>query len=73
MSIYPVFVLRQNLGEVETIAFRETEPTLISGDSQGWLTIWNLDRRRPVSSFQPTNASDGILKVDWIGTKTTYN
>lgn len=67
MSIHPVFVLRQHLGEIESTAFRGDELKLASGDNQGWVTVWDLDTRRPSLSIQPSASSNGILSVAWIG------
>eukprot|EP00210_Caulerpa_lentillifera_P009198 g8769.t2 len=76
MSNFPAFVLRQQLGEIESVAFQEQEQNLVSGDNQGWLTIWDLDKRRPCSSIQPSGTSIGILSVlcfpshSWVVTQS---
>jgi len=59
----PVAVLRGHRAAVNVVEFHSASGTLISGDADGELKIWDLARHRPLFSSRVHNPSAGVLGI----------
>lgn len=59
----PVAVLRGHRAAVNVVAFHAPSATLLSGDADGELKIWDLAKHRPVFSSRVHTPSAGVLGI----------
>lgn len=59
----PVAVLRAHRAAVNVVAFHAPSGTLLSGDADGELKIWDLVKHRPVFSSRVHTPSAGVLGI----------
>ncbi|KAG0555381.1 hypothetical protein KC19_12G165300 [Ceratodon purpureus] len=59
----PVAVLRAHRAAVHAVAFHTPSNTLLSGDADGELKVWDLVKHRPVFSSRVHTPSAGVLGI----------
>lgn len=59
----PTAVLRAHRSAVTAIAFHSPSQTLLSGDSDGELRIWDLQRHRTLSSARVHSPAAGVIGI----------
>ena len=53
----PVYVLRGHGSAIHALDFFQQNTRLLSGDSDGWIVIWDVTIKRPVAVWQAHDAS----------------
>lgn len=64
-AVQPVTVLRGHHGEVQCVEFVQPAETLISGDSQGHVRVWDLDTARSVET-DAHGSNAGVLQLQCL-------
>jgi WD40 repeat protein len=61
----PVYVFRGHASQVHGVKFWRKNTRLLTGDSNGWVVLWDVASRRPAAVWQAHSAS--ILGIEVWG------
>jgi len=60
----PAYIFRGHISPIHALRFFVSNLFLASGDSDGWLVIWNLSTKRAVAAWKAHGG--GIMEIkDW--------
>lgn len=48
----PHYILRGHSSQIHAVAFLRHNSRLLTGDADGWVVVWNLSTRRPVTVWR---------------------
>lgn len=67
----PVYVLRGHSAQIHALLFTRGNERLVTADADGWVVMWNVATRRPVSVWK---AHEGAVMnvAEWGGRLLTF-
>lgn len=67
----PVYVLRGHSAQIHALLFTRGNERLVTADADGWVVVWNVTTRRPVSVWK---AHEGAVMnvAEWGGRLLTF-